>query len=83
MGCSRLLGLGEQHVQDKSSQKFCYILSSGVARILVRGAFNLILFKKFWIFLKINMKFAKIIKYFEQNWKKFWKNIKILKKFKK
>ena len=38
MGCARGLGLGEQHVQDKSSQKFCYInlISSGVARILVR-----------------------------------------------
>ena len=41
MGCARGLGLGEQHVQDKSSLKWCYILSSGVARILVLGAFNL------------------------------------------
>ena len=49
-GCARGLGLGEQNVQDKSLQKFCYILSSGVARILVLGAFNLILFK---IFLNI------------------------------
>ena len=52
MGCARGLGLGEQHVQDKSSQNFYYILSRGVARILVRGAFNLILFKNFLNILK-------------------------------
>ena len=50
--CARGLGLGEQHVQDKSSLKWCYIISNGVAKNLVRGAFNLILFKKFWILLK-------------------------------
>ena len=32
MGCARGLGLGEQHVQDKSLLKWCYILRSGVAR---------------------------------------------------
>ena len=43
MGCARGLGLGKQHVQDKGSLKWCYILSSGVARILVRGIqFNII-----------------------------------------
>ena len=46
MGCAWGLGLGEQHVQDKSSLKWCYIQSSGIARILVLGALNLILFKK-------------------------------------
>ena len=58
MECARGLGLGEQHVQDKSSIKWCYILSSGVARILVRGTFNFNIIKKFWIFKKINMEFA-------------------------
>ena len=52
MGCARGLGLGDQQVLDNSSLKWCYILSSGVARILVWGAFNLILFKNILNILK-------------------------------